>query len=245
VDTATGINTVVREGNAKFALKLSAFESGSLRKFIEVCHAFNMTYMPEKKKIHVAGVNGMELRDISIDDILCECDFVVEPGSCVPLDQVARRDALTALLDRMIQLPMIVRLDKYVREVLESFDFRNAEDFMVQQDGPKSASEDTRIAEAENIALSQGMNVELQGNDGLHLGIHQSADMQNWKDTFALQSHIEQHQLKMQQDIQKQMGGLNGLLNTSGAGTEVGGAGQPPGMEGAPGIPSPQGIPVG
>ena len=84
VDTATGVNTVVREGNAKFALKLSAFESGSLRKFIEVCHAYNMTYMPERKRIHVAGPKGIELRDITLEDILAECDFIVEPGSSVP-----------------------------------------------------------------------------------------------------------------------------------------------------------------
>jgi hypothetical protein len=249
VDTATGVATVVREGNAKFALKLSTFESGSLRKFIEVCHAYNMTYMPEKKRIHVTGVNGMALRDVTLDDILGECDFVVEPGSCIPLDQVSRREALMNLLDRVMKLPMIVRVDKYFREVMESFDIRNPEDFMVTQDGPKSATEDALIAEAENTALSQNMGVKLQGNDGLHLGVHQSADTQNWEQgaIMTMKSHIEQHQLKMQADMQKQQaalsgaGGMNGGIPNAGgpspAPTGVGGQqgmGGPPGVSGLP-----------
>ncbi len=240
VDTATGVSTVVREGNARFSLKLSAFESGSLRKFIEVCHAYNMTYMPEEKRIHVAGPKGIELRDITIDDILCECDFVVEPGSCVPLDQLSRREFLINLLDRVLQVPMIVRVDEYMREVLQSGDIRNVDDLMVKQDGIESAAEDVRFAEAENTALAQGMNIALVGNDGLHLGIHQSADIQNWSDAGKqkLAEHVEQHQLRVQQLIQQQMGGLNGSPdNPAGIGAAVGAAGGMPGMAGPAGLP--------
>ena len=244
VDTATGISSVIREANAKFALKQSSFESGSLRKFIEVCHAYNMTYMPEKKRIHVAGPKGMKTRDITLDDILCECDFIVEPGSSIPLDQVTRREALMNLLDRVMKLPTIVRLDKYMKEVLESFDLRNTEDLMVAQDGPQSAIEDTELANAENVAFSQKMTVQLQGNDGLHLGIHQSADVQNWEDSAKqiLQSHIEQHQRKIQSDMQQQMqqmgGQPNGIPNASGAGPTPSPLGQPNGMESIVGVPA-------
>jgi len=88
------------------------------------------------------------------------------------------------------------------------------------------------------------MNVTLQGNDGLHLGIHQSADVQNWepKATDALNSHIEQHQLKIQQEMQAQMaamGGQLGIPTAGGTGTEVKGPGG--GMGTPQGIPSPQG----
>ena len=152
------------------------------------------------------------------------------------------------LLDRVVKLPMIVRVDKYVKEVLESFDISNPEDLMVVQDGPESATEDARIAEAENMALSQKMGVRLQGNDGLHLGVHQSADMQNLEQgaIMAMKSHIEQHQLKMQADMQKQQmaqagpGGLqNGQLpNAGGAGPAPTNPGPQPPMGGAPAIPS-------
>lgn len=249
-DTATGVSTIVREANAKFALKLSAFESGALRKLIEVIHAYNMTYMPEQKRIMVAGPKGMKTKDINLEDILCECDFIVEPGSSVPLDQVTRREALTSLLDRLAKLPTIVRLDKFVKEVLESYDIRNCDDLMVTQGGPESAIEDTELAQAENIALSQGMPVQLQGNDGLHLGIHQQADVENWDERGrqALMAHIEEHQRKIQAEMQQQQaammsaqGGQNGQLpNPAQAGPGVAGAGQGQQMGGAPqvsGIP--------
>lgn len=245
VDTATGVTTVVREGNAKFALKLSAFEAGALRKFIEVIHAYNMTYMPEEKRIHVVGPKGVQLRDIKLEDILCECDFVVEPGSCVPLDQASRRDSLMNLFDRLIQVPMLVRLDKFARELIESFDIRNAEDLMIQQEGPKSVVEDMQLAEAENIALSQRMRIALAGNDGLHIGIHQSVDTSNW-DPEALRnlaSHVEQHEMKMRIDMQKArlalVGGQNGNTpNAPGAGAAASLSRSAPGMGGPARIPA-------
>jgi len=243
VDTATGVSTVVREANARFALKLASFESGSLRKLIEIDHAYQMTYMPDKKRIHILGPRGMEVKDITIDDILTQCDFVVEPGSSIPLDQLTRREALMSLLDRVVKLPTVVRVDKFLKEVLESFDLRNVEDLLVQQEGPVSALEDVKLAEAENVALSLNMEIPVKGNAGNHLGIHQSADMASWDQNSQarMQDHIAAHQMQLQQEMQQQQmqmqGGPNALPNPAGPGPEGQVPGQQPNMGGPPGVP--------
>jgi hypothetical protein len=243
VDTATGVSTVVREANARFALKLASFESGSLRKLIEIDHAYQMTYMPDKKRIHILGPRGMEVKDITIDDILTQCDFVVEPGSSIPLDQIARREALMSLLDRVAKLPTVVRVDKFMKEVLESFDLRNVEDLLVQQEGPVTALEDVKLAEAENVALSLNMEIPVKGNAGNHLGIHQSADMASWDQNSQarMQDHIAAHQMQLQQEMQQQQmqmqGGPNALPNPAGPGPEGQVPGQQPNMGGPPGVP--------
>jgi len=244
VDTATGVSTVVREANARFALKLASFESGSLRKLIEIDHAYQMTYMPEKKRIHILGPQGWRTQDITIDDILTQCDFIVEPGSSIPLDQLTRREALMSLLDRVVKLPTVVRVDKFVKEVLESFDLRNVEDLMIQQEGPISAMEDVKLAEAENLALSLNMEIPVKGNPGNHLGIHQSADSAGWPQDAQtrLQEHIAAHQQQLQQAMQMQamqnMGGQpNVLPNPAGPGTQAQVPGPGPAMGGPAPVP--------
>ena len=249
VDTATGVSTIVREANAKFALKLSAFESGSLRKLIEVCHAYQMVYMPNEKRIHVLGPKGYEVLDITIDDILVECDFIVEPGSSIPLDQLTRRESLTSLLDRVSRMPQLVRMDKFLKEVFEAYDIRNVEDLLVTQDAPLSASEDVKLAEAENMALAQAMDIQLMGNHGLHLGIHGPVSTSGWSPEGiekhaahvldhqnALQAEIAAQQQQQQAALQAAMGGgQNALPNTPGAGPGAGN--RPPGPP--MGLPSP------
>ena len=249
VDTATGVSTVVREANARFALKLASFESGSLRKLIEIDHAYQMTYMPEKKRIHILGPQGMEVKDITIDDILTQCDFTVEPGSSIPLDQITRREALMSLLDRVVKLPTVVRVDKFVKEVLESFDLRNVEDLLVQQEGPVTALEDVKLAEAENIALSLNMEIPVKGNAGNHLGIHQSANIAGWESNAQarMADHITAHQAQLQQEMAAQqaqmMGGQLGQVpNPAGPGSQAPQPGAQPNMGGPPGVP---GVPAG
>ena len=233
-DTATGISTIVREGNARFALKLASFESGSLRKLIQAAHVYHMSYMPVEKMIHVLGPKGYEMTKINLDDILCECDFIIEPGSCVPLDQLSRRDALTNLFDRLMKLPTIIRLDKFAKELLESHDIRNAEDFLVVNPGELSAMDDVKLAQAENISLELEEEIVMAGNDGLHLGIHSSADTSAWSQASKemMQAHILEHQNHIM-SLQMQGGQLGPMQPAPGP--QVAG----PGLGGPPGIPGP------
>jgi hypothetical protein len=229
VDTATGVATVVREANAKYALKVSTFEAGPLRKLIEACHAYHMTYMPERKRIHVLGPEGWVIKDITLDDILCECNFIVEPGSSVPLDQLTRRDHLLQLLDRVLRLPMVVRIDKYIKEVLEASDIRNVDDLLVRKSGPATEQQDQALAEAENIALGLGMDIPLVGNDALHLAVHGKLDPSTIEPRAQekLLEHIQQHMEHATIASGPQAQGFGQL-------GPVGGVGGLPGIPGSP-----------
>lgn len=244
-DTATGVSTIVREANAKFALKLAMFEAGSLRKFVLVDHAYNMVYMPYEKRIHILGPKGYETRNVKLEEILCECDFVIEPGSSIPLDQISRREYLLALSDRVIANPQIVDVPKFFRELFEAGDIRNADELLIVKDSIASDVDDVALAEAENIALSQGQSIEIMGNDDIHISIHmmdlKRNETSDQEITQLKQEHIKKHVLNKQlQAVQSTLGGgqqlfggNNGSDNTQGNGTGTSPAGQQPGM-GAP-----------
>lgn len=214
-DTATGVSSVIREANARFALKLSTFEAYPLRKLIEAIHLYNMMYMPEEKRIHVLGPNGYQILDVKLDDVLVECDFAVEPGSSAPLDQVSRRDGLTGLLDRVIQLPQVVDINKYMREVFEAYELHNPEELLIQASKELPEAEDAKLAQAENIALTQGQEIDLKGNDRLHITIHSRglAEAETPEAKEYITAHLQQHLMREQQammSIQSQHGNIFG-----------------------------------
>lgn len=240
-DTATGVTSIIREGNARFAMKLATFEAYPLRRLVENIHAYNMLYMPEEKRIHVLGPKGYHVRDITLDEILCECDFIIEPGSSVPLDQLTRREALVQFLDRAIQLPQVIDLNKLVREVLESLDIRNPEDLLINFNKQLPEMEDVKLAEAENIALSQGQAIELKGNDNIHIGIHSRAlsEAQDPRAQASIQGHLQEHTTRQQtQLMMSQSAGQNTLFGgTQNAQSTPSGLSEAPGSNhiGSPG----------
>lgn len=221
-DTATGVSSIIRESNAKFALKLATFESYPLRKLVEMIHTYNMLYMPEEKRIHVLGPKGYVVKDVKLDDILVESDFIIEPGSSVPLDQQSRRESLTALLDRILQMPQVVDINKYMREVLEAYDIRNPEDFLLQANMNVPEAEDAELAEAENIALLQGQEIELKGNPQLHIAIHSRAvqEATDPQQQMAITAHLKLHMAQVQQQM--------AAMQQQAGPTIFGGGGAPP-----------------
>lgn len=224
-DTATGVSSIIREGNARFALKLATFEAYPLRKLVESIHVYNMMYMPEEKRIHVLGPKGYVVKDITLDDIMCECDFIIEPGSSMPLDQQSRRDGMTQLLDRVIQLPQVVDISKFMKEVIAAYDLPSPEEFIIQKEQLPEA-EDVALATAENIALIQRQKIELVGNDQLHMMIHQRGfgAAKTPEEQQAIQEHISQHQQRMQAIMAPAMqAGKNQLFGGGGPSMTIGG----------------------
>ncbi len=216
-DTATGVSSIIREGNARFALKLATFEAYPLRRLVEAIHTYNMMYMPEEKRIHILGPKGYVVKDITLEDILCECDFIIEPGSSMPLDQASRRDAMLQLMDRVIQLPQVVDIPKLMKEVFSSFDISNPEDFIIQKDQIPEA-DDVALAEAENIALMQGQQIELLGNDQIHVMIHQRAlsEAADPMKAMAIDEHIRLHtQRQMMMVAPAMQAGRNDLFGAT------------------------------
>jgi hypothetical protein len=258
-DTATGVSTIVREANARFALKLATFEAYPLRRLVEAIHTYNMMYMPDEKRIHVLGPKGWTTLNIKLDDILQDCDFVIEPGSSMPLDNLSRRDALMSLLDRLIQLQQIVDLPKVLKEVFASFDFPSPEDFVIQKDQLPEA-EDAQLAQAENIAIGQGQDVNLVGDNNIHIQVHSRAigAMKDPQVAQKLQDHIQAHQQDEQSKVQPALaagrsgnllfgGGQNGQQQQGQAAgpqqpPNAGGSAQAPGAGQAPGMGGPGGV---
>lgn len=241
-DTATGVSTIVREANARFALKLAAIESGPLRSLVEAAHAYQMTFMPDERMIWVHGPKGYRIRNVKIEEILCECDFTLEPGSSIPLDQLTRRESLTNLLDRSMRSPQIVNQRAMWREVMEAHDLRNADELLLDPE-PVGAAEDAELIEGEHVALLQGQPIELAGDDLRHLQEHQqlmnseefSSSAEDIK--ASIMDHIGQHvsrleeqRMRMQQQLQMQAQAMNGGLNAGN-----GPAGPAPG----PAVPDP------
>lgn len=249
-DTATGVSTIVREGNARFALKLATYEAYPLRRLVEAIHTYNMTFMPEEKRIHVLGPNGYLVQDIKLDDILCECDFIIEPGSSMPLDQLSRRDAFLQLLDRAMQLPQIVDLPKILKEVFASFEIPSPEDYLLKKDMVPEA-EDVQLAQAENIALAQGQQIALIGNDQLHMMVHQRGLVGNGDPEAMqrIQDHIAQHQQRLTAMVQPALAqGQTSLFGggQNGSGQSLFGGGQSaPKPTQAPPSPTPGGAGAG
>jgi hypothetical protein len=194
-DTATGVSSIIREANAKFALKLAAFEAYPLRKLVEAIHVYNMMYMPEEKRIHVLGPKGYSVKDIKLDEIMAECDFIIEPGSSSPLDQLSKREALLQLMPSVLQLQQVVDINKFMKEVFESMDIRNSEDMLLNIGKKLPQAEDVELAQAENVALAQHQEIDLMGNDQLHMEIHSSAMNEAHDPAIkqAIYAHLQQH----------------------------------------------------
>jgi hypothetical protein len=206
--TATGISTIVREANARFALKLSTFEASSLRRLVEAIHAYNRLFMPEEKTIHILGPKGYEMKSITLDEVNIDSEFTVEPGSSVPLDQLTRREALGAALPNLMNLSQIIDIEKFVKEYLESLDIRNADTFFFSSEELPEQN-DIQLAQAENVALQQLQKIDLLGNSSLHITVHsqpiESGEWNSWQEDqkTALMDHIQQH-LKQMQEQQAQ-----------------------------------------
>lgn len=250
-DTATGVSSIIREANARFALKLAAHESGPLRKLVRFAHAYECVFMPDERQIWINGPNGYIMETVTIEEILVECDFTIEPGSSVPLDQLARRDGLLQLSDRARLAPQIVDQRKFWRELLESFDFRNAEDILIGPDPELgSIADEGGFIEAEAVALLQGQAVSLTGNDQLHIQGHdrglQSEAYRRADDhgramyDAHLKAHIDRQQAAM---AAAKQAGQNLLFG----GSHAGGPGNPGAAVSTgtpPGLSAPQPMPV-
>ena len=254
-DTATGVSTIVREANARFALKLATFEAGPLRRLVNTAHAYNMVYMPRDKQIFISGPKGYEMRHVNIEEILCQCDLIIEPGSTVPLDQISRRESLASLLDRVMRAPQVIDQTRYWSETFAAHDIRNPGEFLLQKEGPLPEAEDAQLAEGENVALRQGQPVEVVGNDRIHLAIHtrpiENGEINNWDEEARSrhESHIQHHTSKMiasrtqalQAGQNSMFGAANGQPGPEGSGGLFGGAGP---VQGESGIPAGVGGPI-
>jgi len=242
-DTATGVSTIVREANARYNLKQASYESGCLRDLVIACDAYSKLYCTDPKSIYVLGPQGFKSSVITPEDLVWEADIMVEPGSCVPLDQASRSEKLSALLDRVISMPNVVKIDKFMQQVLEANDFRNADELIITQETSDPIQSDLNLAQGENISLGMGQPVPLAGDDQLHLSIHSRLDRAAMQPQMLqlLTEHINAHQQRLEA-IQQQLiaqqfaGGFSGtqLPNQSGPMPQAGGAGEAPPMGGVP-----------
>lgn len=255
-DTATGVSTIVREANARYGLKQASYESGCLRELVLAADCYSKLYLTDQKQVYVLGPDGFKTSVITPEDLAWDADIMVEPGSVVPLDQASLRENLINLLDRVITMPGIVRVDKYMQRVLESNDFRNADELIISQEQDADPlMNDYKLAVAENISLSMGQPVKLTGNDDLHIAAHNTLMQANLPPQILevvkahLQAHTEHREALMQQQIAAQlagqMGGSNAqpenqnqasLPNIPGAVQAAGGAGAGPAMGGPGGM---------
>lgn len=255
-DTATGVSTIVREANARYGLKQASYESGCLRDLVIAADAYAKLYCTEEKQIYVLGPTGFKSTVITPENLAWEADIMVEPGSVVPLDQASRSEKLTTLLDRVIGMPNVVKIDKYMQQVLEAADIRNADELIIPQAKNGALASDMQLAEQENISLGMGQAVVLTGDDNLHLSVHGQMDtsMLSPQIMKVVQDHIQEHTKKLEALQQQQIaaamaagGGLNvptnqnpqvgaALPNQPGAGPQAGGAGAPSAMAGIAGM---------
>ena len=204
-DTATGVSTIVREANARYALKQAAYESDPLRELVIACDAYAKLYITEEKDIYVFGPKGFQSSVITPEDLAWQADIIIEPGSVVPLDQTSRRESLTQLLDRVINMPQVVKIGEFMKEVFQAHDFRNADEMIVEPPRALDQISDMHLAYAENISLGMGQAVPLKGNDQLHLAVHQQVpETGNMKIDQMMQQHIAEHKQHLQA-IQQQM----------------------------------------
>lgn len=223
-DTATGVSTIVREANARYALKQAAYESGCLRELVLAADAYSKIYVTDEKRIYVLGPQGFKSATITPEDLVWDADIMVEPGSCVPLDQATRRENLTALLNPIMKMPNIIKIDKYMHQVLEANDFRNADELIISQDKPEGLAGDQDLAYGENISLQMGEPVPLTGDDNLHLAVHKLIKLSGLPAAIGevCQKHIQAHSQRLealqQQAIAQQIaaaapqGGMNASL---------------------------------
>lgn len=246
-DTATGVSTIVREANARYALKQATYESDALRELVIAADAYSKLYVTDEKRIYVLGPQGFKSSVVTPEDLAWEADIMIEPGSCVPLDQMTRRENLTALLDRVIKMPNVVKVGEYMRQVLEANDFRNADEMIIEQLSPDAMMSDMDQAMAENISLGMGQPVPLVGDDNLHMSVHAQIQMNDPAMMEVAQNHVRLHQehleaLQQQQMAQQLaaaggMNGQNGVPNQPGAGPGAGVPQGQPGMGGSAGLP--------
>lgn len=232
-NTATGVSTIVREANQRFALKLLTFESRPGRRLMKACHIYNMTYQPVEQMIGIHGPDGYLMAAVNLEDIQCECDFIIEPGSSAPVDQLSRRDSLTQLLDRAMNATGVVDQRKFWLEVLASHEIMTPEDILVKQPEALPLSKDMELIKAENIALMNGDDIDLKGSDSLHLAGHaeleQHPSFRNLPEPqkVAYYAHMEQHAKRFAEERaqaaaatrgQTMFGGANGQPATAAGG---------------------------
>jgi len=234
--TATGVSTIVREANARFALKLSTFESSALRRLVESIHVYNRLYMPEEKTIHILGPKGYEMKNITLDEVNIDSEFTVEPGSSVPLDQLTRREALSTAMPNLMPLQQMVDLEKVVKEYLESLDIRNADQFFFSSEELPEQN-DIQLAQAENLAAQQLQKLKIMGNPSLHIAVHskliESGEWNSWSEDEKanLMGHIQGH-LKQIEEQQAQATQMSASTLFGGGGSDGGPVPNPAGIGG-------------
>jgi len=242
-DTATGVSTIVQEANARYGLKQAAYEADALRELVIAADAYGKVYLTDEKQVYVLGPEGFNSQAITPEDLAWEADIIIEPGSVVPTDQLSRREQLINLGQMIMQMPGIVRVDKYMQQVLESHDFRNADELIIpQEEKVEGQAKDFHLAQGENVSLSMGQPVTLSGNDEMHLAIHSQIGNEGLSPEImmVIQEHIALHQehfaaMQERQQIQQQMGGMNVAQPNQ---AQQGG-GETPGDAGGQGTPAP------
>jgi hypothetical protein len=236
-DTATGVSTIVRESNARYALKQASYESGSLRKLVQIADKYIQLFQTNEKTIYINGPSGYTSHVVTPEDLAWDADIVVEPGSSAPLDQISRREGLMNLLDRVMKMPQVVNVPRFVKALLDAYDFRDADELVMQKDFPNSVQTDSDLAKGENEAVALGQNVSLEGDDQLHLKIHSEAPVQTWspESRASMQSHMMLHAKKLQSQLQAQQqqmmmqAQLAGGMNAQNPNAPNQGGGRPPG----------------
>lgn len=230
-DTATGVSTIVREANARYALKQATYETGALRKLVKMADKYMQLFMTDKKQVYVNGPEGYESDTVTPEDLAWDADIMIEPGSTAPLDQITRRESLQTLLDRLIRVPQVVNIPKFIKQLLEAYDFNNADELVKLDEPQEGLSEQVELAKGENLAISYGQPVRVEGDDRVHLQVHQEAlqaKSTEWtpESREALVEHMRGHMMK----LQSQLGGQNAPGNPApqGGGPAPGGPQGPP-----------------
>ena len=156
------------------------------------------------------------------------------------------------LLDRVLQLPQVVDISKFMKEVFDSFDIRNIEDMLIKGNGKLPQMQDLELADAENIALLQGQVINLEGDDALHIMVHVEGlkKARSPQEASNLTSHLHEHQQRQIQAMAVLQQGQGTLFGGGGGGTNeqsgpglFGGGGTPPqGQEGSAPQQNPGGV---
>lgn len=95
-DTATGVNIITEQGNARFGLKLKLAEIVGFRKLARHFGSILQQFMPPTLAVRLKGAEaGQEWQKLTPESITGAFDYAVEPQSSSVTESVRREQAMT------------------------------------------------------------------------------------------------------------------------------------------------------
>lgn len=145
-DTATGVNIITEQGNARFGLKLKLAEIVGFRKLARHFGSILQQFMPPEMVVRIKGADtGTTFSHLTPESVSGAFDYGVEPQSTSITESIRKEQAMTLFqtlagaTDEQGAVALNVRT--LAEGVLKAFNIKNVQDFIIPPVQPQISNQ--------------------------------------------------------------------------------------------------------